>query len=107
MWLSSHSWGYVTGWRYSSGSGDWYWYGDLDIDPNEDYHFGFYAPILSAAPDAPVFGAFVPGDRLRAVIGGEAASEVLGMERGGRSEPELIEKPVGQVPPRFLSRGSR
>ena len=34
-------------------------------------------------------------------------AEVLGMERGGRSEPELKEKPVGKVPPRFLSRGSR
>ena len=34
-------------------------------------------------------------------------AEVLGMERGGRSEHELIEKPAGKVPPRFLSRGSR
>ncbi|MGD8339213.1 MAG: hypothetical protein PVH89_00445 [Gammaproteobacteria bacterium] len=34
-------------------------------------------------------------------------AEVLGMERGGRTEPEAIEPATDKIPPRFLSRGSR
>jgi hypothetical protein len=40
--ISNHSYGYVTGWRYDSGDGEWYWYGDLDVSTDEDYGFGFY-----------------------------------------------------------------
>ena len=32
-------------------------------------------------------------------------AEVLSMERGGRTEPEGIQKPAADLPPRFLSRG--
>ncbi len=40
--VSNHSYGYITGWYYNSSAGDWYWYGDVDLDPNEDVNFGFY-----------------------------------------------------------------
>lgn len=39
MNVSNHSYGYVSGWSLNS---DWYWYGDLDVSPTEDYTFGFY-----------------------------------------------------------------
>ena len=38
--VSSHSYGWATGWRKSGD--DFYWYGDVEIDPNEDPGFGFY-----------------------------------------------------------------
>lgn len=40
--ISNHSYGYTTGWRYNSGDGNWYWYGDTGISSTEDYGFGFY-----------------------------------------------------------------
>ena len=40
--VSNHSYGYVTGWYYDSGSGDWYWFGDVTVSAVEDYGFGFY-----------------------------------------------------------------
>jgi Subtilase family/FlgD Ig-like domain len=43
MWLSNHSYGYVTGW-YFDGADD-YWYGDLSISSTEDYGFGFYSSL--------------------------------------------------------------
>ncbi|MBZ0267002.1 S8 family serine peptidase [bacterium] len=43
MWLSSHSYGYVTGW-YFNGADD-YWYGDMDISTVADYGFGFYSSL--------------------------------------------------------------
>ncbi|MBN1825518.1 MAG: S8 family serine peptidase [Candidatus Eisenbacteria bacterium] len=46
--VSNHSYGYITGWYYSSGSGDWYWYGDVTIDSTEDYRFGFYGEVAQA-----------------------------------------------------------
>jgi hypothetical protein len=58
MSVSSHSYGYVTGWYYSS-SGDYYWYGDVDISPVEDYGFGFYGSpsedLDQIACDAPYY----------------------------------------------------
>ncbi len=39
--LSNHSYGYITGW-YQDSYGDWHWYGDVSIDQNESYYFGFY-----------------------------------------------------------------
>lgn len=39
MRVSSHSYGFVTGWYQS---GDWYWFGDTGISAVEDYYFGFY-----------------------------------------------------------------
>lgn len=38
--VSQHSYGYVTGWRFSDG--DWYWYGDPNVSTTKDYRFGFY-----------------------------------------------------------------
>jgi hypothetical protein len=38
--ISNHSYGTVTGWRFSSP--DWYWWGDPAISPTEDYNFGYY-----------------------------------------------------------------
>lgn len=40
MNISSHSYGFITGWRWVSP--DWYWYGDTDISEVEDYGFGYY-----------------------------------------------------------------
>jgi hypothetical protein len=42
MEISNHSYGFITGWRYDSGSGLWWWYGNTSIDSNEDYKFGYY-----------------------------------------------------------------
>jgi hypothetical protein len=39
--LSNHSYGYITGWSYSSSG--WRWYGDVNISTTEDYKFGFYS----------------------------------------------------------------
>ncbi len=38
--LSNHSYGYITGWYYDGSS--WHWYGDVTVDQNEAYQFGFY-----------------------------------------------------------------
>jgi len=40
MILSNHSYGVPAGWRRDGNS--WSWFGDEDIDPNEDWKFGFY-----------------------------------------------------------------
>ena len=43
MILSNHSYGSRGGWHWNSFSDDmWVWWGDTDVDPMEDYHFGFY-----------------------------------------------------------------
>ena len=54
--LSNHSYGRVTGWRFSGG--DWYWYGEPSVDDDEDPNFGRYGPgaanwdqIARNAPD--------------------------------------------------------
>jgi hypothetical protein len=38
--ISNHSYGFLAGWNYNNGN--WTWYGNSAIDPNEDYKFGFY-----------------------------------------------------------------
>ena len=38
--LSNHSYGYITGWYYDGLF--WHWYGDVSVDQNEAYQFGFY-----------------------------------------------------------------
>ncbi len=38
--LSNHSYGYITGWYYDGLF--WHWYGDVSVDQNEAYEFGFY-----------------------------------------------------------------
>jgi hypothetical protein len=45
MNVSNHSYGYITGWYYSSSSGNWYWYGDVEVSEVEDYAFGFYSDL--------------------------------------------------------------
>ena len=41
--LSNHSYGTRGGWHWNSFEDDkWVWWGDTDVDPREDYHFGFY-----------------------------------------------------------------
>jgi hypothetical protein len=40
--VSNHSYGFVTGWVFDSGGGYWLWYGDMGVNTNEDYGFGFY-----------------------------------------------------------------
>ncbi|MBX2822895.1 MAG: S8 family serine peptidase [Rhodothermaceae bacterium] len=39
--LSNHSFGDFLGWELIEGT-FWYWYGDISVDANEDYKFGFY-----------------------------------------------------------------
>jgi len=46
--VSNHSYGYVTGWYYDYSAGDWYWWGDIEISPVEDYGFGFYSAEAEA-----------------------------------------------------------
>lgn len=59
MNVSNHSYGYATGWSYNSSTGDWYWYGDVEISTVEDYGFGFYSVEAEAwdqiAYDAPYY----------------------------------------------------
>lgn len=38
--LSNHSYGFVRGWTTRSGT--FYWYGDVEVSEEEDYLFGFY-----------------------------------------------------------------
>lgn len=44
--VSNHSYGTITGWSYGDyqklGSDDWYWWGNTNVSPVEDYKFGFY-----------------------------------------------------------------
>ena len=41
--VSNHSYGYVAGWDQSGVDPfDWYWYGDVALDPDQDPGFGFY-----------------------------------------------------------------
>jgi hypothetical protein len=61
--ISNHSYGYTTGWRYSSGT--WYWYGDTSVSTTEDYGFGYYnedaADIDQVAFDAPEYLVVMSG----------------------------------------------
>ena len=38
--ISNHSYGYLRGWNHDNGN--WTWHGNTNVDPNEDYKFGFY-----------------------------------------------------------------
>ncbi len=40
--LSNHSYGFVHGFDYNAEEGRWEWFGDIDINEEEDYKFGFY-----------------------------------------------------------------
>ena len=40
MEISNHSYGYITGWYFDGLN--YHWYGDVTIDQNESYYFGFY-----------------------------------------------------------------
>ncbi|MBS2100358.1 S8 family serine peptidase [Carboxylicivirga linearis] len=40
--LSNHSYGKVCGWTYNSSNENWFWYGDVSLDLNEDVDFGYY-----------------------------------------------------------------
>jgi len=41
--ISNHSYGFTSGFDYNSDEGRWEWRGDVDIDEEEDYKFGFYS----------------------------------------------------------------
>ncbi len=45
--VSNHSYGFVAGW-YRDTAGDYYWYGDVTVDPDEDPGFGFYGDDAQA-----------------------------------------------------------
>ena len=38
--ISNHSYGFLRGWNHDNGN--WTWHGNSNVDPNEDYKFGFY-----------------------------------------------------------------
>ncbi|TVR87172.1 MAG: T9SS C-terminal target domain-containing protein [Saprospirales bacterium] len=42
--ISNHSYGSLAGWAFGDWSGEsgMHWFGDISIDPEEDYKFGFY-----------------------------------------------------------------
>ncbi len=42
LYLSNHSYGRITGFRYVDDSSAWLWYGNKNINESEDYRFGFY-----------------------------------------------------------------
>ncbi len=58
MEISNHSYGSITGW-YVDGSGNYYWFGDVSVDQNESYYFGFYdtkaKDVDQIAYDAPYY----------------------------------------------------
>jgi subtilase family protein/MAM domain-containing protein meprin/A5/mu/flagellar hook capping protein FlgD len=39
--VSNHSYSFITGWYQDTGA-NWHWYGDVSIDQDESFHFGFY-----------------------------------------------------------------
>ncbi len=39
MEISCHSYGFITGWH---NDGAWHWFGDINVDQNESFYFGFY-----------------------------------------------------------------
>ncbi len=63
MVVSNHSYTFVTGWYFPLFL--WYWYGDVDVDPVEDYYFGFYSYVAhdwdSLAYNAPYYTIVVAG----------------------------------------------
>jgi hypothetical protein len=63
MVVSNHSYTFVTGWYFPLFL--WYWYGDVDVDPVEDYYFGFYSYVAhdwdSLACNAPYYTIVVAG----------------------------------------------
>ena len=42
VYISNHSWGWTRGWSWNSSKSIWYWYGNPDVSPIEDYKFGLY-----------------------------------------------------------------
>ncbi len=56
---SNHSYAYVAGWRWNSGDGNWYWYGDVNVSTVEDPGFGCYIGACAdwdqIAVDAPYY----------------------------------------------------
>jgi len=42
MEISSHSYGFITGWYYDYDGADWHWFGNTTVDQNETYMFGYY-----------------------------------------------------------------
>lgn len=42
--ISNHSYGSISGWAFGdwSGTSGWHWWGDISVDPQEDYKFGYY-----------------------------------------------------------------
>jgi hypothetical protein len=63
MVVSNHSYTFVTGWYFPLFL--WYWYGDVDVSPTEDYYFGFYSSVArdwdSLAYNAPYYTIVVAG----------------------------------------------
>ncbi len=49
--VSNHSYGYITGWYWSSGSGAWFWYGDRSVSTVEDHWFGLYTVYTEEMDD--------------------------------------------------------
>ncbi len=49
--ISNHSYGFIHGFDYNSTERRWEWYGDVDIDEEEDYRFGFYGTDARAWDD--------------------------------------------------------
>lgn len=53
--MSNHSYGIACGWTWYIAW--WEWYGDSDVDPNEDYKFGYYTEDQSKAWDEIAYNA--------------------------------------------------
>ena len=49
--VSNHSYGFGTGWTYSSYYGEWFWYGDVTVSTTEDNWFGLYTSYSAEYDD--------------------------------------------------------
>ncbi len=41
--ISNHSYGAISGWRYNGSKSRWEWWGNIYIDSEEDWRFGYYS----------------------------------------------------------------
>ncbi len=56
--VSNHSYGPLAGWLYNSEEAVWYWYGDININSEEDYAFGFYGTLTESIDELAYLAPF-------------------------------------------------
>jgi hypothetical protein len=91
--ISNHSYGKSTGWNIITFDGInyyWIWYGDISVDTNEDYKFGFYSSSEAREIDSVVYQAktYLPV--------WSSGNEYGGYNLGPSGQPVWHYVPVGQ-----------